>query len=279
MISNDPTLLVLGATGKTGRRVADRLEARGRAVRRASRLGTPSFDWRTPSTWAANLHGIDAAYLAYPSTLPIDGATEHIAAFVEQARTAGVRRLVLLTGRGEAEGLRQERLVQDSGLSWTVLRSAWFDQNFTEGAFADLVSARQFVLPAGDVPEPFVDLDDLAEVAAAALVDPSHDGQVYDVTGPRLLTFREVVAALGHALATPIRFVDVSHADFLAGLRAEGTPADAVGLLDFLFGTLLDGRNAHLGDGVQRALGRPPTDFATFARREVAAGSFGEVTA
>ena len=266
--------LVLSAHGKTGRRVAARLKARGLPVRPGSRSTTPAFDWTRPATWGPALEGVDAVYIAYPQTLALSDATARIGAFVEQAAQADVRRLVLLTGRGEADGRRQEALVRDSGCPWTVIRSAWFDQNFTEGGFAELVAGGHFVLPAGHVPEPFVDLDDLAEVAVAALTEPGHAGEIYEVTGPRLLTLADVAGALTRALGRTIRFTPVTHQGFLAGLAAEGVPADDIRLMDFLFGTLLDGRNAHLGDGVQRALGRAPVDFDTFARRAAAAGAF-----
>ena len=212
----------------------------------------------------------DSKLVCLSMELELEKATDRIGSFLERAKEAGVQRLVLLTGRGEDEGLRQEALVRDSGLAWTVVRSAWFNQNFTEGGFAELVEAGQFVLPAGHVPEPFVDLDDVADVAVAALTQPGHHGEIYEVTGPRGLTLEAVAAELSQALGRPIPFVPVTHDDFLAGLEAAGVPDDEVGLLDFLFGTLLDGRNAHLGDGVQRALGREPMDFSDFARKAAA---------
>lgn len=264
------TVLVLGAHGKTGRRIAARLEDRGVRVRRGSRSTSPSFDWANRETWGPAVEGVDAAYVAYPQELDLSLATQRIGDFIDHARNAGVRRLVLLTGRGEEDGLDQEALLRSSGLEWTVVRSAWFAQNFTEGGFAALVDAGQFALPSGNVPEPFVDLEDLAEVAVAALLEVGHGGEVYEVTGPRGLTLQDVAAELSAATGRPLSFVPVTHDAFLEGLAAEGTPESVIGLMDFLFGTLLDGRNAHLGDGVQRALGRQPRDFREFARREMA---------
>ena len=181
---------------------------------------------------------------------------------------------MILTGRGEDEALASERAVQDSGLDWTVIRSAWFSQNFSEGAFADMVQDGQITLPAGDALEPFVDLGDIADVAVAALTESGHAGEVYEVTGPRLMTFTEVAADLSRATARDIAYIPVPHEPFLDGVRQSGAPEQVVWLMDYLFGTILDGRNARLADGVQRALGREPKDFADYALNAAAAGAW-----
>lgn len=264
-------VLVLGGTGKTGRRIVAGLKAKGVPVRVGSRSATPSFDWANEAGWGACLHEVEAVYITYAPDLAIPGATDAIQAFVDRAKQHGVRRLVLLSGRGEAEAQACERIVQASGLDWTVVRASWFSQNFSEGAFVDMVHAGRITLPAGDTPEPFVDVDDIAEVAIAALTEPGHTGEVYEVTGPRLMTFNDVAFELSQATGRPIEFIPVSHDAFVQAVRDSGAPRDVVWMLDYLFSTVLDGRNAYLTDGIQRALGRAPKDFADYAR-EVAAG-------
>ena len=259
-------ILVLGGTGKTGRRIAAGLKAKGIPVRIGSRSATPAFDWNNDATWDACLQDVEAAYITYAPDLAMPGATDAIQAFVNRARQHGVQHLVLLSGRGEAEAQACERIVQESGLAWTIIRASWFFQNFSEGAFVDMVHAGQITLPAGDIPEPFVDVDDIAEVAVAAFTEPGHAGEVYEVTGPRMLTFAGVAAELSEALGRRIDYVQVPHDAFVQGVQASGAPKDVVWMLDYLFSTVLDGRNAHLTDGIQRALGRPPKDFATYAR-------------
>lgn len=272
-------VLVLGGTGKTGRRIAAGLQAKGIPVRIGSRSATPAFDWNNDATWDACLHDVEAAYITYAPDLAMPGATDAIQAFVNRARHHGVRRLVLLSGRGEAEAQACEHIVQESGLEWTIIRASWFFQNFSEGAFVDMVHAGQITLPAGDIPEPFVDVDDIAEVAVAAFTEPGHAGEVYEVTGPRMMTFAEVAAELSKATGRPIQFVQVPHDAFVQGAQASGAPKDVVWMLDYLFSTVLDGRNAHLTDGIQRALGRPPKDFADYARKVAASGVWEEVPA
>ncbi len=266
-----PTL-VLGGSGKTGRRVAERLSARAVPTRIASRSSTPAFDWNDRSTWDAVLRGVSAAYISYAPDLAIPGAADAIRAFVDQAVEAGVERLVLLSGRGEEEAQRCERIVQGAGVEWTVVRASWFDQNFSEGEFRAMVVDGAITLPAGDVAEPFVDADDIADVAAAALTEDGHDGEIYEVTGPRLLTFAEVAKEISHASGREVRFVRVAKEDFAAALARSGAPREIEWLLGYLFDTVLDGRNACLADGVQRALGREPGDFADYARRVAASG-------
>ncbi|MGW4123913.1 NAD(P)H-binding protein [Nocardia sp. NPDC004711] len=268
------TVLVLGATGKTGHRVAALLGARGVPVRAGSRTAAIPFDWTDRGTWAAALAGVDAVYLAYQPDLAVPGAPADIKAFCDQAVAAGVRTLVLLSGRGEPEALECEAIVRDSGLGWTVVRCAWFAQNFSEGAFADFILAGEVALPAGDVPEPFVHADDIAEVAVAALLDDRHAGQVYELTGPRALTFAEAVAEIGAATGREIAYVPLTRTDFVAALTSYGVPGEEISLLDYLFGTVLDGRNSHLSDGVERALSREPRDFAEYVREVANSGAW-----
>ncbi|MEL6754352.1 MAG: NAD(P)H-binding protein, partial [Pseudomonadota bacterium] len=174
--------------------------------------------------------------------------------------------LVLLSGRGEEEAQASERIVQASGIDWTIVRASWFNQNFSEGAFIDMVLNGAITLPAGDTPEPFVDADDIADVAVAALTQDHHAGQLYEVTGPRLMTLADVAADLSAATGREIVYVDVPHEGFMAEIEASGAPHEVAWMLDYLFATVLDGRNASLTDGVARALGRPPKDFAAYAR-------------
>jgi len=267
-----PITLVTGSTGKTGRRVVSRLRARGITVRSASRSATPAFDWNDEGTWDACLQGVTTAYIAYSPDVAIPGTTDTIRAFVARAVARGVVRLVLLSGRGEAEAEACERIVADAGVEWTVVRASWFMQNFSEGEFLGMVLSGTVALPTADVPEPFVDADDIADVAVAALSESGHDGQVYEVTGPRLMLMTEVAREISDAAGRKVEFVRVPNEAFTQAVVSSGAPPDIAWLLDYLFKTVLDGRNAHLSDGVRRALGREPADFSTFARRVAAEG-------
>lgn len=266
-----PTL-VLGGTGKTGRRIVERLTNRGLPVRIGARSGRPAFHWEDPATWAPVLDGVGSAYVSYAPDLAFTGAADRVGALAELAVARGARRLVLLSGRNEPEAQRAERLVQDSGADWTVVRSSFFAQNFSEGFLVDAVLAGEVAFPAGDVGEPFVDADDVAEVAAAALTDDGHEGHVYEVTGARLLTFASAVEEIASATGREIRYRPVSAEEFASGLTAEGVPAEFVAELTALFTTVLDGRGSYLTDGVRTALGREPRDFADYARVTAATG-------
>jgi uncharacterized protein YbjT (DUF2867 family) len=274
MTAHTPTTkptLVLGGTGKTGRRVVERLGERGLPVRVGSRSGQPPFDWSDQSTWAPVLQGVGAAYIPYPDMVT-SGPTKATRAFAELAIEHGVTRLVLLTGRGEVEAQRAEREVQDTGADLTIVRCAWFMQIFSEDYLLDQVRAGEVVLPAVDSQlDPFVDADDIADVAVAALTEPGHTGQVYDLTSPRLLSFPEGVATIAEASGRDIAFVPVAVEDFAAGAAEQGAPAELVDFLTYLFSDVL-GNNAYVTDTVQRTLGRPPRDFTDYARRTAATG-------
>jgi uncharacterized protein YbjT (DUF2867 family) len=265
-------ILVLGGTGKTGRRVVQRLRARGIPTRVGSRSAQPPFDWDDRSTWAPALDGVKSAYVSYYPDVAVPGAAETVAAFAKLAVNSGVPRLVLLSGRGEAEAERAEQAVRASGADLTIVRSTWFAQNFSEDYMLEHVLSGEVTLPAGDTPEPFVDADDIADVAVAALTDERHIGQLYELTGPRLLTFAAATAEIAKAAGREVRYVPVSVEEYAAAAAEQGVPGEVIDLLAYLFSEVLDGRNAHLADGVQRALGREPRDFADFARDAAASG-------
>jgi uncharacterized protein YbjT (DUF2867 family) len=268
-------MLVLGGTGKTGRRVAERLAERGLPVRIGSRSAEPPFDWEKPDTWATALDGVSAAYVSYYPDLAIPGAPEAVRSFTELAVESGVQRLVLLSGRGEEEAQSAEQAVrevgEEAGVEWTIVRCAWFMQNFDENFLLEPILAGEVALPSGNVPEPFVDADDIADVAVAALTEDGHAGEIYELTGPRLLTMEEAVSEISRATGRQIRFVPVTLDEFVGAAYGD-VPPEFLSFLTYLFGEVLDGRNAHLTDGVRRALGREPKDFSDYARDVAATG-------
>ncbi|MEU8887964.1 NmrA family transcriptional regulator [Streptomyces sp. NPDC048442] len=264
---NVNTVLVTAASGKTGRRVAERLAARGIGVRAGSRKGQVRFDWEDERSWGPALAGVEAAYVAYYPDLAAPGAVDAMGAFGRAAKEQGVRRLVLLSGRGEPDAAVAEEALRGA---WgegelTVVRAAFFAQNFSEGAMAEGVAAGEIAFPGGETAEPWVDADDLADVIVAALTESGHAGRVYEVTGPRLLTFAEVAAEIGRAAGREVRYVPVSVAEYAAALQQYGLPAPEAKWLAGLFGTLLDGHNASTTDTVRRVLGREARDFRGFA--------------
>ena len=257
-------VLVVGSTGKTGHRVAERLRAIQVPVREGSRGSGIPFDWEDSSTWAPALEGVRAAYVTSHPDLAVPGADDAIRTFTQLAVDAGGEHLVLLSGRGEAEARKCEEIVERSGIAWTVIRASWFMQNFSEGFMRDMILGGTVALPVGDVREPFVDVDDIAEVAVRALTSTDLDDQLFEVTGPRLMTFAEATREIAAAAGLELQFVEIPHEDFVAGMVRAGVPGPYVELVGFLFQEALDGRNESVVDGVERALGRKPRDFADY---------------
>jgi uncharacterized protein YbjT (DUF2867 family) len=272
MNTTQETLLILGATGKTGRRITERLQAAGLPVRLGSRAATPAFDWEDRTTWAAALDGIHAVYISYQPDLAVPGALETVQAFTDLAVKSGVGKLVLLSGRGEVEAEQAERVVQNSGVDWTILRASWFFQNFSEAHFLEPIVQGELALPVGNIAEPFVDAEDIAEIAVEALTQPGHSGQLYELTGPRALTFSEAVEEIAQVTRRDIRFAAVPAEGYRQALEQAELPAQLIDLVLYLFTTVLDGRNTPVADGIQRALGRPARDFTDYVRRTAASG-------
>ncbi|MEO3978737.1 NAD(P)H-binding protein [Streptomyces sp. CAU 1734] len=265
-------VLVLGGTGKTGRRVAEGLRRGGFTPRVASRSGTVRFDWSDRSSWDSALAGVRAVYVV-DSMSP--AAPDELRAFGAAAAAQGVERLVLLSARtwsqlddGSGAKLAAERAVQESGLEWTILRPVWFAQNFTEDeSFAPLFATGELRLPTGDGRERFVDLEDLADVAVAALTEPGHHGRIYELTGPRALSLAEAVAELSAASGRPLRYVAVTDEEYREQAAARGHEKGYVDLLLTLFRHLRANGGIEAADGVREALGREPRDFAEYLGR------------
>lgn len=265
------TILIIGAGGKTGARVNARLKARGIATRAVSRSTDVPFDWERPETWAAALDGVTRAYVTYQPDIAMEGGAEAIARLAALARRAGLEQLVLLSGRGEPAAQFAEAELQASGVPWTIVRASWFNQNFSEGHLLESVLAGEIALPAGAVPEPFTDADDIADVAAAALTDEKHINKLYEVTGPRALTFTEAAAEISEAIGRPVRYRQVSAEEFAASMTP-WQPREIVEFLIELCTVVFDGRNTPVKHGVEQALDRPARDFADYVRAAAATG-------
>ncbi|MCX5229850.1 NmrA family transcriptional regulator [Streptomyces sp. NBC_00233] len=261
------TVLVTSATGKTGRRVAERLTARGVTVRAGSRSGSTPFDWEAPETWGPALRGADAAYVAYYPDLAAPGGVQAMETFGRLASEHGVRRLTVLSGRGEPEAVVAEEALRAAavGVELTVVRASFFAQNFSEGLLAEGVAEGVVVFPASDTAEPFIDVDDLADVVVETLTTDGHAGRVHELTGPRPIGFAEVAAEVSRASGRPVAYQPVSRSEYAGMLTEFGLPAPEAVWLAALFATLLDGHNASVTDGVKRVLGREPRSFGAFA--------------
>ena len=266
-------ILVIGATGKTGSRVANKLEAKGIAVRRGARRSEMPFDWADPSTWAPVLTGVSKAYVTYFPDLAFPGAVEKLEAFTKVALDTGLEHIVLLSGRGEHFATMGEEIVRNSGLPFSIVRAAWFAQNFSEGYLRDPILGGVLPMPGGDIQEPIIDIDDIADVVVAALTEDGHIGERYEVTGPRLMTFADMAKVLSSTLGRHIQHIPITFEDFHANVAAAGGDFVADVFTQIARETL-DGRNAHTADGVERALGRKPRDFAEFAQTAMAAGAW-----
>jgi uncharacterized protein YbjT (DUF2867 family) len=269
---NSKTTLVLGGTGKTGRRVAHRLVEAGESVRIGSRSGPVPFDWERRETWGPVLREIHAAYVTFQPDLAVPGAVETVRAFFTQAVDSGVGKLVLLSGRGEPEAQEAEDALKATRADWTILRASWFNQNFSENFFLDPIRAGEVALPGSLAAEPFVDVEDLVDIAVAALTSNAHSRRLYELTGPQAITFAEAIDLIARAAGRNIAYVPITMDDYRAELVRQQIPNEYIDLVTYLFSTVLDGRNTPVTNGVQEALGRPARSYSDYVQNTAPTG-------
>ncbi|MEP3372480.1 MAG: NAD(P)H-binding protein [Maribacter dokdonensis] len=259
-------ILVIGGTGKTGRRIVARLEALGHNIRIGSRSATPIFDWHKPENWDATLAGMDKVYITYQPDLAVPGALEAIEQLVKVSKRANVKKLVLLSGKGEREAQLCEQVVIHSGLDYTIVRASWFNQNFSENFLLEPILDGLVALPQAEAQIPWVDTDDIAEVATKALTEDIHNGQIYELTGQRTLTFKDAVAEIAKASNRDIAFVPISVKEYGDGMRKAGLDEDFIWLIEYLFTEVLGNPElAEVSHDIEKILGRKPIDFSEYA--------------
>lgn len=277
-MKNQSNILVIGGTGKTGCKVVDKLTKAGHKVRIGSRSASPSFDWDDPETWANALQGIDKVYITFQPDLAVPGALEAIEELTKQAKQYCVKKLVLLSGKGEREAELCEQVVIHSGLGYTIVRASWFNQNFSESFFLEPILEGFVALPQADVKVPCVDTDDIAAVAVEALLHDKHNGKIYQLAGPRTLTFREVIQEIAEATQRAIVFTPIALSVYTNVMKEQGVPVDFIWLIEYLFTEVLGNpNNAEITNDIEHVLGRPPKDFSAYIRETIHAGIWNPV--
>lgn len=265
-------ILIVGSNGKTGSRVQKRLMEAGLPTRGVSRSTAPSFDWSAPESWPAALEGVTAAYLTYHPDLSVPEAEGHIQTFCEMAKRAKLEHVVLLSGRNEIGAQRAEHILRQSGLDWNIVQASWFAQNFSEDFMVDSVLAGKLLIPEGTAGEPFLDADDIADVVVATLMEPGLRNRLFELTGPRLMSFADCVEEISSVTGYNVELIELPLDDYIEALKQQQVPDYLVVLLRDLFADLFDGRSAYTAQGVFEALGRPATDFTEYAKKAADGG-------
>jgi len=266
-------ILVTGGTGKTGRRVVERLKTRDIPVRIGSRAAEPPFDWENPGTWAGALDGMDTVYITFQPDLAVPGARKAIERFTNQAVKCGIQKMVLLSGKGEKEAELCEQVVMNAGVNWTIVRASWFNQNFSESFLLDPILAGHVALPSGEALVPFVDTDDIADVVVEALLNDDHIGQTYELTGPRQLTLKQVTEEISDVTGRDLAFTTITVDEYEKMLREYEVPEDIIWLINYLFTeVLLVAKNSIVTNDIQKVLGRKAKDFTEYARETASTG-------
>ncbi|PHN02992.1 NmrA family NAD(P)-binding protein [Flavilitoribacter nigricans] len=266
-------ILVIGGTGKTGRKIVEKLQALHQNVRVGSRRANPAFDWEDPSTWAAALDGMDKVYITFQPDLAVPGALDAIEALSREARRSGIRKMVLLSGKGEKEAELCEQVVIHSGIDYTIIRASWFNQNFSESFFLEPILAGQVALPQAEAQVPYVDTDDIADVAVAALLDDRHNGEIYQLTGPDTWTFPQVMEEISRVTGRSIEFTPISLTAYQRMLESFQLPPDYVWLINYLFTEVLGAENNNVvTHDIEKVLGRKAKSFPEYVRETALTG-------
>ena len=266
-------ILVIGGTGKTGRRIVDLLNQKDYNVRVGSRTGNPAFDWHNPDGWPTAIEGMDAIYITYQPDLAVPGALEAIEQLVKVAKRSNVQKLVLLSGKGEKEAQLCEQVIIHSGLEHTIVRANWFNQNFSENFLVEGIIAGHVALPYAEMKIPFVDADDIAEVAVKALTEDIHNGKIYELTGAEGITFKEAVEVISKIIGREIQFTALSIEEYVGAMRNQQLPDDFVWLIEYLFTEVLGNpSNSEITGDVKKVLGRAPIPFEAYARNAALTG-------
>ncbi|BFM08167.1 SDR family oxidoreductase [Halioxenophilus aromaticivorans] len=264
----DLTVAVIGASGKTGSRVVRQLTELEIKTRPLSRQTSPAFDWANPQAWPQALTGVDSIYITYHPDLALPQAKDDIAQLITVAKAQGVKHLVLLSGRGEDGAQQAEKQVIQSGLNWNIVRASWFMQNFSESFMLDGILNGELVLPHPQATEPFIDIDDIAEIAVAALTKPELANRLFEVTGPELLSFAQCIELLSLRLNRPVGLTTIALEDYIAAAQQQpDLPEGFDWLIHELFSTVLDGRNEFTTDTINKVLGRPATRFEQYLEK------------
>lgn len=271
-------ILVIGGTGKTGRKVVDKLNKLGHNVRVGSRSANPAFDWDRPETWSKAMDGMDKVYITFQPDLAVPGALEAIEELTKKAKKCHVKKLVLLSGKGEREAELCEQVVIHSGIDFTIVRASWFNQNFSESFFLEPILEGFVVLPQAEVKVPYVDTDDIADVVVEALLHDKHNGEIYQLTGPRALTFIEVINEIADATERSISFTPIALPAYTKVMKQQGVPSDVVWLIEYLFSEVLGNpNNTEITNDIEKVLGRKPKDFNQYVQETVATGVWNPV--
>jgi len=271
-------ILVIGGTGKTGRRVAEQLQNKGIEPRIGSRQASPSFDWNNKDTWVNALNGIEKMYVTYYPDLAVPGAKEAIQSLTYLAKELGVKKMVLLSGKGETEAEACEKIVIDSGMDYTIVRASWFNQNWSESFFLEPILSGEVALPMSDVLIPFVDANDIAEVAATVLLDDSYNGNIIEVTGQELITFKDIINIISKTSNRSLNFYDITLEQYIDGMKQMQIPNDVVWLIEYLFSHVLTNpKNQQVVNDIEQVLGRKAKTFLEYAQETAKTGIWNQI--
>lgn len=280
-------ILVTGGTGSVGSEVVKRLSQQGHSVRclvrnpaKAEALRLPGVelvpgDFGDRGSLEAALAGITRAFLLAPPVPDIDQVE---AQFIAAAKATSRPLIVNLSAVGAGVNVphrfgrwhgQTEVNLAASGLEWTILRPNFFLQNLL--SYVGMVKGGTLFAPAGAGKAPFVDVRDIAAVAASCLTEPGHAGKTYEVTGPTAIGYADIAAAFTRVLGRPVTYQDIPLAAARESMIAAGLPEWLGDALNELNEQMSLNRFAAVSDAVQTVGHTTPITVEQFIRDHQAA--------
>ena len=275
-----PNYLIIGGTGKTGRKVVKSLRLLNQHVRVGSRSASIPFDWDQPETYGPALEGMDRVYITYQPDLAVPGAFDAVSGLVRIAKNKGVSKLVLLSGKGEVEAERCEKVIMESGLDYTIVRANWFSQNFSENFLLEPVVQGVVALPMAEMKVPYVDTDDIADVVVECLLHEEHNKRIYQLTGNERFTFPEVCELISSATGREIKFIPVTLEEYVQVMKTMDLPEIYVWLIEYLFSHVLTNPdNEVITQDIEHVLKRPARSFRDYVNQTATSGVWNQAVA
>lgn len=272
--------LILGATGNIGSALVKQLVTKGirprlgvRNVKKAQDLwGTQvdyvPFDFSKPETFQAAFQQIEKCFFIAAHKNP----GPSVEAMLKVAAAQKLKHIVFSSGSSTAdiEGkplFEVEKHVRESAIPWTILRPGWFMQNFATWLGQTIREEGILYLPAADSKTAFIDVDDIAAVAAMVLINEGHHGQVYTLTGPEALDHFEVAKMLSQHLGQPVQYQPQSREDYIATMTKRGWTNEAAAYVADLYKVVKTGKENRVSQDVEHILNRQPNNFLQFLEK------------
>jgi uncharacterized protein YbjT (DUF2867 family) len=279
-------ILITGATGTIGKALVKILSSKGTSFvagvttkqRGIDVLGTdiPTvvFNYENSNTFHKATEGVSKVFLLGP---PLRNDLDSLVIpFLEHLKTSGIKRVVYISALGLDDikelpfHTRVVEAIKAAGFDYTILLPTFFAQNFKNYEWENIMQRSITFVPAGDGKVGFVDVEDIALVAATVLIEAGHEGKFYTITGPDLLSYAEAAQQLSEVIGKPIHYPAPSPEVYKQVLTEAGAPEFIASYMIPVYSLIADGKVNIVSDDIERITGKKPTQLKEVLKRDFA---------